>query len=72
MAVRTPDEVALYRPVDLIDGNPIPYLRIQIDGLREPQGEGAALNAGGTLLLASEGGSWNRDGRLLSLRCQLP
>jgi uncharacterized protein YjiK len=40
--------------------------------LKEPQGEGVALDSNGMLYLASEGRFWNRSGRLLSLKCTLP
>lgn len=68
VVVRTGHEALLYRMNDMmLDA---PYLRIPLDGLREPQGEGVALD-GSTLYLSSEGGSWNRAGRLLSLRCRV-
>jgi hypothetical protein len=69
--VRTSHEAVLYRTADLMAGRFAPFLRIPIDGLREPQGEGVALD--GTLLyLVSEGWRWNRAGRLLTLRCSMP
>jgi hypothetical protein len=70
VAVRTSHEVVLYRTEDLRLGDSIPYLRIPIDGLKEAQGEGVALD-GSMLYLSSEGRPWNRAGRLLTLRCKL-
>ena len=71
--VRTSDEVVIYRTADVIRGGTVPYgLRIPIGGLKEPQGEGVALDADGMLYLASEGRPWNRAGRFMSLRCVLP
>jgi hypothetical protein len=71
VAVRTSHEVVLYRADVLAGGRVAPSLRIPIDGLREPQGEGVALD-GATLSLASEGRPWSRAGRLITLRCTLP
>jgi len=70
VVVRTSHEAVLYRTADVTNGAYVPYLRIPIDGLMEPQGEAVALD-GGTLYLSSEGNAWNRAGRLLSLRCDL-
>ena len=71
VVVRTSHEAVLYRTADLIRGATTPYSRIWIDGLREPQGEGVALD-GNMLYLSSEGRARNRSGRLISLRCELP
>lgn len=71
VVVRTSHEAVLYRTADLMRGASTPYFRIRIDGLREPQGEGVALD-GGMLYLSSEGKQWSRAGRLISLRCELP
>jgi hypothetical protein len=72
VAVRTPQDVVVYRTAELIRGGPAPSgVRIPVDGLREPQGEGVALD-GDVLYLASEGRPWNRAGRLISLLCSLP
>jgi hypothetical protein len=68
VVVRTSHEAVLYRTADVIRGSLSPYLRIPIDGLKEPQGEGVAVD-GDMLYLASEGRPWNKAGRLLSLRC---
>jgi len=73
VVVRTSDAVIIYRTADVIRGGTVPYgLRIPIGGLREPQGEGVALDANGMLYLVSEGRPWNRAGRFVSLRCILP
>jgi hypothetical protein len=68
VVVRTGHEALLYQLNDMTLA--APFLRIPLDGLREPQGEGVALD-GSVLYLSSEGGSWNRAGRLLSLRCRV-
>jgi hypothetical protein len=68
VVVRTSHEAVFYRMEDLTRGQNEPYLRINIDGLQEAQGEGVALD-GPTLYLVSEGRPWNRAGRLLTLRC---
>jgi hypothetical protein len=70
VVVRTSHEAVLYRTSDLIAGGNVPYLRIPIDGLREAQGEGVALD-GSMLYLSSEGTRWNRAGRIVALRCTI-
>jgi len=85
VVVRTSREAVLYRTAE-IGGGPdrlgapdkarpthdsMRPLRIPIGNLREPQGEGVALD-GDVLYLASEAGGFSRAGRLLSLRCSLP
>jgi hypothetical protein len=73
VVVRTSEAVIIYRTADVIRGGTVPKgLRIPVGGLKEPQGEGVALNADGMLFLASEGRPWNRAGRFISLRCILP
>jgi hypothetical protein len=71
VVVRTSHEAVFYRTADLVRGAMVPYLRVPLDGLREPQGEGVAVD-GRMLYLSSEGRPWNRAGRLVSLRCTLP
>jgi hypothetical protein len=68
VVVRTSHEAVVYRTADLIRGVSTPTFRIRIDGLKEPQGEGVALE-GNMLYLSSEGGPWYRAGRFMSLRC---
>ncbi len=69
VVVRTSHEAVLYRTEVLTRGGNSPCLRIPIDGLREMQGEGAALD-GNVLYLASEGRG-PRGGSLLTLSCDL-
>jgi hypothetical protein len=71
VVVRTSHEAVLYRTADLIRGVATPYFAISVDGLREPQGEGVALD-GNMLYLTSEGRPWSRSGRFIGLRCELP
>jgi hypothetical protein len=68
VVVRTSDEAVFYRSADLIDGRITPYFRLPIDGLREPQGEGIAVD-GDLLFLATEGRAWTFGGGLIGLRC---
>jgi hypothetical protein len=69
VVVRTSHEAAFYRTTELIRGRVAPYLIVPVDGLREPQGEGVAIDAHGMLYLASERRIWPPAGRLLTLRC---
>jgi hypothetical protein len=72
VVVRNAHDAVVYRTADLIrGGSALSGTRIPVVGLREPQGEGVALD-GDVLYLTSERGAWNRSGRLLSLRCSLP
>ena len=71
VVVRTSHDAVVYRVEELIRGNITPNLRINLDGLREPQGEGVAVD-GHMLYLSSEGRRWNRGGWFMSLSCQFP
>jgi hypothetical protein len=68
VVVRTSHEAVFYRTADVSGGSFVPYLRIPLDGLKESQGEGVALD-GSMLYLSSEGRPWSRAGKVLSLRC---
>lgn len=70
VVVRTAGLVAVYRSADLLNGTFVPYSQIAVSGLKEPQGEGVALD-GNALHLASEGNVFNGAGRLVSLRCDM-
>lgn len=68
VVVRTNDEVTFYPTADLVRGK-AEGLTMPVAALKEPQGEGVALAADGTLYLVSEGGG---GGRLSTMRCNLP
>jgi len=73
VVVRTSKVAVVYRTADILRGGAVPeLLRIPLEDLKEPQGEGVALDSAGMLFLASEGRPWNRAGRFVSLRCTLP
>jgi hypothetical protein len=71
VVVRTSHEAVLYRIAELSRGNTTADFRISLDGLREPQGEGVAVD-GSMLYLSSEGRRWNSGGWFMSLNCQFP
>ena len=68
VVIRTYDLAAFYRTGDLVTGRIVPFLTVPLTGLREPQGEGVALD-GPLLYLSSEARGLNRGGRITSLRC---
>jgi hypothetical protein len=73
VVIRTSKVAVVYRAADLVrDGQPAQAFSIPIEGLREPQGEGVAMETDGTIFLASEGRPWNRGGGFIRLRCALP
>jgi hypothetical protein len=72
VVVRNGDEAVVFKSIDLARGVATPRRRVALGGLGEPQGEGVAVDASGTLYLASEGRPWNRGGSLISLQCAVP
>ena len=68
VVVRTNAEVTFYPAADLVRGKAA-GMTMSLAALKEPQGEGVALAADGTLYLVSEGGG---GGRLSTMRCNLP
>jgi hypothetical protein len=60
VVVRTSHEAVLFGTDDLIRGVNAPYRRSPIDGLKEAQDEGVALD-GNMIYLSSEGRPWNRQ-----------
>jgi hypothetical protein len=70
VVVRTSKLAVIYKTADLVrGGSDIHGRHIPIEGMKEPQGEGVALDSQGTLFLASEGKPWHRAGGLVSLKC---
>ena len=68
VAVRSNEEVGFYRTTDLVVGKPT-GITASLAAAKEPQGEGVALAADGTLYLVSEGSG---GGRFSTMRCSLP
>jgi hypothetical protein len=68
VAVRTNDELAFYRTPELSRGKSS-AITTSLRPLKEPQGEGVAVDASGTVYLTGEG---QRAGSLNTLRCTLP
>jgi hypothetical protein len=68
--VRTHRSVLFYRTADLAAGRLQAALRFDLRKLDEPQGEGVALGADGTVYLAGEGGG--RVGSFGRISCALP
>jgi hypothetical protein len=69
LAVRTYRSLFFYRTADVTGGTPQETLRFDLRKVGEPQGEGVALAADGTVYLSSEGGG--RSGGLSQLACTL-
>ena len=70
VALRTNDQLYFYRMRELLASSGGQPLRVNLAGLKEPQGEGVAFGAAGRVYLAGEGGG--RGGTLVSLKCALP
>ena len=68
VAIRTNDAIAFHRTADLVRGKS-GSLTMSLRALKEPQGEGVALDANGMVYLTGEG---PRAGTLNTLRCTLP
>jgi len=68
VAIRTNDAVVFYRTADLTSAKP-QGTTVSLRALKEPQGEGVAVDAHGLVYLTGEG---PRAGTLNTLRCTLP
>ena len=68
VAIRTNDAVAFHRTADLARGKS-GSLTMSLRALKEPQGEGVAVDADGMVYLTGEG---PRAGTLNTMRCTLP
>lgn len=71
VAVRTYSRLLLYRTADLL-GSGEPAFSMDLTPLNEPQGEGVAMRADGTVLLTSESGGHKLAAQAAWLQCPLP
>lgn len=71
VAVRTYGRLLLYRTADLL-GSGDPAFSMDLTPLAEPQGEGVAMGADGTVLLTSESGGHGLSAQAAWLQCPLP
>lgn len=71
VAVRTYSRLLLYRTADLL-GSGQPAFSMDLIPLGEPQGEGVAMRADGTVLLTSESGGHGLAAQAAWLQCPLP
>lgn len=69
VAIRTNDQLYVLPTDVLVSGNVPPTAAFTLRSLREPQGEGVALGAGGEVFLAGEGGGRQGAGTFAALRC---
>ena len=71
VALRTNRDLRFFRASDLLAGRRSEEARIDLRGLREPQGEGVAFASDGTLYLVGEGGGQAQPGTLARLNCRM-
>jgi hypothetical protein len=72
IVVRSNDAMFLYRAAELLEQRAAKPIHIDLRALNEPQGEGIAFGPEGTVYVVGEGGSKNRPGSFIALRCTLP
>ena len=72
VAMRTNDELMLYRSADVLKHELNHFWSADLRGLAESRGEGVAMSAGGNVYVAGEGQSLDRPGTFAHLRCALP
>ena len=70
VVLRTRSSLSFYRASDLLAGEWRVVSRVDLAPLNEPQGEGVALGAGGTVFVAGEGGRKGRPGTFARFTCE--
>ena len=68
--LRTQTSLTFHRTSDFLKGNFREARRVDLRPLREPQGEGVALDGSHTVYLAGEGGGKSKAGTLAVFTCQ--
>lgn len=71
VALRSRSSIAFYRAADFIKGQWKEVRRVDLTGLREPQGEGIALGPGSDVYLAGEGGGKSQPGTFARFTCEM-
>ena len=71
-ALRTNNELLLFRTSDLVAGRTGGAIRVNLRSFGEPQGEGVTFGEGGQVYLVGEGGGRGRPGTFMRLECRLP
>lgn len=71
VALRSRSSIAFYRAADFVKGQWKEARRVDLTGLREPQGEGIALGPGSEVYLAGEGGGRSQPGTFARFTCEL-
>jgi hypothetical protein len=69
VVLRSNNALIFYRTAELLAGNWRESGRVDIGHLREPQGEGVAFGANGTVYLTGEGGGKSQPGTFARLTC---
>jgi hypothetical protein len=72
IALRSRSAVTIHIAADLLAGRWRPVSTVDVTGLKEPQGEGIAFGADGTVYLAGEGAKKGNAGTFARLSCRLP
>jgi hypothetical protein len=72
VVLRTNRSLTFYRATDFFAGNWAESGRLDLKGISEPQGEGVALAADGTLYLTGEGGGKKSAGTFARFACAPP
>jgi hypothetical protein len=72
VALRTLDAVLIHPAEALLTGDIEKRITIEVRKIGEPQGEGVAILADGTIYLAGEAGDGTRGGTLARVSCKLP
>jgi hypothetical protein len=71
VALRSRSSIAFYRAADFVKGQWKEVRRVDLSGLREPQGEGIAFGSGSDVYLAGEGGGKSQPGTFARFTCEL-
>jgi hypothetical protein len=69
--LRSTEALTFYRTTDLLAGKWQAVGRVPVTSLEEPQGEGVAFGADGSVYLVGEGGGKSRPGTFVRLECTL-